>query len=422
MKDACLTADEIADLARGIATADEEHHLDRCGSCRQRVTLLRRIAAAGVGRIAEVAGEVDDLVDRLLDAPRATWWKIVRQADYQRGDVARRLLALAIDARLKDRTLAVALAKAATAIVDSLPDRDAAELRFEAWKFSSAILREAGRYSELPEAFRKAEAAARSTANPELADASLCLSRALLYAEPDIWRPDEASGLLDRAERVFAERDKARVLAVLTTRAFLLFRSGDLASASKLFAMLVDATSSNSDQGHLDALANWLAVQIELREAGSNIEQTLGYLLKEHRRAGRTVQIARARWMMGRLHVVRGEYHEAIESLREAMDQIDDSDASLRIGLDTVEALLLADSYHDAYTLAHGLASAAVALDQREPTRRHNLTTQVFAYLRDAARREALTADLVTECARYLDRITRQRPLEFVPPMPLTEM
>ncbi|MDP9192851.1 MAG: hypothetical protein M3P06_14210 [Acidobacteriota bacterium] len=47
---------------------------------------------------------------------------------------------------------------------------------------------------------------------------------------------------------------------------------------------------------------------------------------------------------------------------------------------------------------------------------------QVLAYLREAAQREAWTADLVADLARYVDRITRQRPFDFVPPMPLADM
>ncbi len=93
-----------------------------------------------------------------------------------------------MDARLRDRPVAVDLAKAATTIVDLCDSPDMAELRFEAWKFSSAILREAGRYAELPTAFLKAAEAAPTTSNPELAHASVLLSRALYYSEPDIWK------------------------------------------------------------------------------------------------------------------------------------------------------------------------------------------------------------------------------------------
>lgn len=424
MRDACLTADEIADLARGIATADDEHHLSRCEACMRRVTLVRRIASAGLAQIAEVAAEVDDLVERILAAPRSTWWKLVREPEFQREDVGRRVLSLAVDARLRDRQRAVDLAKAATTIIDAVDSRDVADLRFEAWKFSSAILREAGRYAELPGAFLKAAEAAPATSNPELAHASLLLSRALYYSERDIWRPKKAAALLDRAERVFARYDPGRTYALRTARAFLLFRSGNLCAAREAFAALVAATLENDREAYLDALFNLTAVRVELGETGVDIGDALKQLLTDENRtaAGRAVTVAHTHWLMGRVSLIRGEYNTAARLLQGAIDTIGDSESSIRIGLDVVQALLLGDQFREAYALARNLASTAVALDRREPSRRHDLTSQVLAYLREAAQRQALTADLVTECAHYLDRITRQLPVPFVPPMPLTEM
>jgi len=126
--------------------------------------------------------------------------------------------------------------------------------------------------------------------------------------------------------------------------------------------------------------------------------------------------------MMGKLQLLRGEYDAAAKLLIRAMNTVGDSDSSIRSGLDAIHALLLGERVREAYSLALELASESVALERRAPSRRHDLTVQVFAYLREAAQRQALTADLVTECAHYLDRIARQPPIEFVPPMPLTEM
>jgi tetratricopeptide (TPR) repeat protein len=422
MRDACLTPDQIADLVRGIAREEDERHITGCATCRRRVMLVQNVAAAGLEHIADTAAEVHDLVESLLAVPRTNWWKTVREPEYRRTDVARRLLTLAIEARWTDRSHSAALVKTAGTIIEAAGSGDENELRFEIWKWAATILRESGRYAELLEAFTKVEEAARHTANREAAEATVALSRALFYAEPDIWKPEEAAALLDGAERVFAECDQGRMFALRTARAILLFRSGNLSGAAEVFAMLVEATSGNRDHAHLDALINWLAVRVELREADSNVEEMLGYVLEQNQRSGRTVQVGRANWLLGRLHAIRGDSARAVALFKAAVDQIEDSDAALRIGLDTVEVLLSADGHRDAYTLARELASAAAALDQREPTRRHNLTAQVFAYLREAAQHQALTADLATECGRYLDRIMRQRAVEFVPPMPLIEM
>lgn len=418
----CLSSDEIADFVRGSCTDDEASHVTACHACTRRVALVRRAVSAGAGPIVEVVAEVEELVTRLTAAPRVTWWRSVREPEYQRPDVARRLLSLAVDARLRDRHLAVDLTKAATTIIDAIGSRDVAELRFEAWKFTSQIFREAGRYAELPDAFMKAAEAAAATSNPELAHASVLFSRALYYSEPDIWRPKKAAALLGRAERVFARCDTGRMHGLRAARALILFRSGDMRAAREAFATLLATTPNSDREGYLNALSNLMWVHVELGEAGSDIEQALALLIKENNATGRAVQVARARWMIGKVDLIRGEYDTAAEFLTGAMKTIGDSDSSIRIGLDAIQALLLGDRYHEAYVLSRELASAAVALDRREPSRRHDLTAQVFAYLREAAQRQALTADLVTECAHYLDRITRQRPVEFVPPMPLTEM
>lgn len=340
-----------------------------------------------MGPIAEVAEEVDALAARLMAEPRATWWRTVRESEYRRPDVARRLLSLATDARLRDRALSVDLTKAATMIADLCDSPAIAELRFEAWKFFSVILREAGHYAELPTVFLKAAEAASAASNPELARASLLLSRALYYSEPDIWKPKKAAALLDRAEPVFARCDPTRMHALRTTRALLLFRSGDIPAAGEAFAALLATTPESDRATYLYALINWIAVRVELREAGVEIEQALRLLID--RTDQRTVK-ARAHWLLGRVYVMRGEYDTAVELLTGAMQTIGDSDSSIRIGLDAIRALLLGDRVSEAYVLARTVTLSAVALDRRQPSRRHDLTSQVVACLREAAQLQAM--------------------------------
>jgi tetratricopeptide (TPR) repeat protein len=418
----CLSPDAIGNVVGGNGTRDQAAHLAACAICTRRLTLLRRVLSAGADPIVDVLEEVDDLVARLMAAPRHTWWKTVREDEYRRPDIARRLLSLAMDARLRDRLLAVDLAKAATTITDLCDSPGMEELRFEAWKFSSTCLREAGRYAELPTAFLRAAEAAPATSNPDVAHASVLLARALYYSEPDIWRPKKAAALMDRAERVFLRCDAARMHGLRTARALLLFRSGNMRAAQEVFAALLTTTPESDREAYLYAMINLMWVRVELGEASTEIEQTLTLIIDENKAAGRTVPVARTHWLLGRVNLIRGDYDSAVQSLSTAMTTIGDTDSAIRIGLDTIQALLVVDRLNEAHSLARELASAAVALDRREANRRHDLTSQVLAYLREAAQRQALTADLVTECARYLDRITHQPPFKFVPPMPLTEM
>jgi len=104
------------------------------------------------------------------------------------------------------------------------------------------------------------------------------------------------------------------------------------------------------------------------------------------------------------------------------MSGIGDRDSAIRIGLDLVQVLLIDDCRTEALALARHLAETAFGLDQAEPSRRRALTAQVCAYLRDAAVSQVWTADLVAGLSRYVDQITRQRPVDFIPPMPLSQM
>ncbi len=419
---ACLSSEALADFIRGSGTEGDQRHVAGCEACTRRVSFLLRIVAAGADPIADIAAEVDELVNKLLAAPRKTWWKVVLEPEYRRPDVARRLLSLSLAAKLRDPQLAVAYAQSATAIVDRIEGEGVADLRFEVWKLASARLREASRYAETETALEKADVAARAASDPQLAQASVALSRALFFIEPDVWRPEEAGALLDRVEQIFAERAPERMRGALTVRAQLLFRSGEISAARRAFATVLNATPGGDRELYLDAASNLLWTRVELRESDDETEQAIRHLLDENTSLGRKVQVARALWMMGRINIIRGEYDRAVESLRVAMRTIGDSDTSVRVGLDMVEALLLDESYDEALRLARELAATTAALDEREPNRRHALTAQVFAYLREAAHRHAWTPQLVVDLGRYIDRIARQRPVDFIPPMPLSAM
>jgi hypothetical protein len=314
-----LSAEEIANCIRGLGTDDSQHHMDECEACARRVSFVRRIRGAGLGPIADVTSEVDDLVAKLLAAPRKTWWKIVLEPEYRRAEIARRLLSLSVAARFRDPQLAVAYAQSAAVISDRIDGPGVADLRFEVWKVASAVFREAARYTETETALDNADVAARAVSDPELAQASVSLSRALFCIEPDVWRPEEVESMLDRAELVFVQRAPERMHGALTVRALLLFRSGDIRAARHAFATLLQATPSGDRELYLDAMSNLMWTRVELREADEETEQAVRHLLDENTGLGRTVQVARALWMMGKISAMRGEYDRAVVSLRAAM-------------------------------------------------------------------------------------------------------
>jgi hypothetical protein len=420
----CLSAKELSEVIRAVEVSpDVKHHVLNCAACAREISVARRVKAVGVEAISEVLYEVEALFARLMAAPPHLWWQVVKEPEFQRADVVRFILTRVVDARLRDPRLAFDLANAATAIADVLPPAEAGPVRFDSWMYTASLLRERTRYGDAENALARAEEASRTAPDPELALGSIWLARALLSAEPDVWKPADAEALLDQAETVFAGRgDLGRIVSVLTARAFLLFRSGDRQGSRRLFEVLLDATSLTDREAHLTALSNLLWVRVELLEIDTEVEREVQRLIDENAAIGRTVQVARARWMMGRIEMVRCRYDRAVELFSLASDEIADADASIRIGLDAAQALLLDGRYSEGQEFARDLASAAVALDQREPSRRRALTAQVMAYLTAAAQREAWTPDLVADLGRYIDRITRQRPFDFIPPMPLADM
>lgn len=423
MNETCLTAKELVDALLQRSEDRAQRHLVRCRACDRRLSLVRRVAAAGGDEIVDAVGEVRALITRLLTTPRHRWWRTLQAPEYHRPDVVQRLATLADATGLSDRALSVALIDAATRLVTSLSDdvQGIGDLRFETWKLASALFREAGRYEDTERALERAARASLGTSDPGTADAYVLFYRALLFSEPDVWRPDEAGELLDGAEPVFG-RSEIRRQALLTARATLLYRQGDFRGALALYQAIFVATPEEDHKGRLNHLSNVLMTRVDLGEADEEVQQQLIFLIEENAALGRAVQVARARWFLGRALRPWGEFGASASLLRAAMADIGDSDSAVRIGLDLMETLLLDERHDAALLLARNLAADAAALDKREPTRRRTLTAEVLAYAREAAQRGTLTADLVTDLSRYIDRINRQRATDFIPPMPLADM
>jgi tetratricopeptide (TPR) repeat protein len=419
----CLSADEIADAVAGRLRSQAQHHLTACSVCAKRVDLMRRVSAAGVEPVVGVVNEVAELTESLLNMPREQLWRTLRRPEYQQPHVIPRLVALANDSFYRNQELSLALITKAARVIEAIPEAaDVAELRFETWKVAADIMREAGRFKDSEIALTRAERAARYTSNPERAEALALFYRVLLWAEPDVWRPVEAAKLLDRVHPVFDAWDERRRKALRTARGFLLYRSGDFNAARRVFEEILASVPGTSTDEYLHALQNVALVRVDLGDTSDDVERTVGDLIAAYHSGGKFVAMARAEWIMGRLLRHRGDYDESERVLRAAMERIGDRDSAIRVGLDRLQTLLLAGDHDFALNLAKALSLEASRLDREEPSRRRALTAEVLAYAREAAARGSLTADLMLDLVRYVDRINRQRPTAFVPPMPLAAM
>ena len=428
---ACLSPADIARLARGESALDDvmRKHASECTVCSQRIGFLRGCMTAGMIEVAEEALEVGTLLRELEATPGTPlrWWRLVQESRFHRPALVRRLVALALEARQKNTQVALGYSTAATKIVEVLAanQEQIAEVRFEAWRHHAWLLREASRYEECRAAFVTAEEAAAQTGDPELSHALVLLSRAILDIEPDVWMPDECRALVEQAERVFARCDPERYLRAKTVRGILTGRSGDHEKAAVILAEVLAFTPPADESAYAEALHNYLWAVVQSGRVDDDLFEQLATLELMDEHHGATLSVLRDRWMRGLLLIGKGLSEEAAELLREAMRGFEthgDIDTAVRVGFDAVRALLHSERYPEATELARDLVSRSYGLDMREPSRRRALTAEAVRYLRDAAQLGALTADLVQTVARYVDTIRAQRPIDFVPPMPLDQM
>jgi tetratricopeptide (TPR) repeat protein len=417
----CLSARRIADVVQGTAADADVVHLSTCTRCVSRVTLARRVANIGIAEVCRTLDEIDHLLRSLGRWKRTQWESAASEPEFHRPEFARRLLSLAAAARFQDRLLCIDYVRVATAVSDRLAPPDA-DLSFEAWKFRHAVTREAGRYRDAEVALSRAESLAPLTSHREVASASVCVARALFYAEPDIWRRDEALELLDRADEIFVSHDKARLRTTEAIRGFVFYRSAEYHRALDCFEKVLVDTPTSDVMAVLDAASNVATARVALRNTDANLREELVRLIRAYENANSPERVARLRWGLARLEQNLGNYDDAFALLTSVRRTIGDPDAALRVTLDVIENHLLRGDARTALKVAQNLVSESLARERAEPSRRHTITVEAYSYVRQAAQLEMLTPDLVVQVAAFVDQITSQRPIDFKPPMLLAAM
>ncbi|HEV7922832.1 MAG TPA: hypothetical protein VGR02_18765 [Thermoanaerobaculia bacterium] len=426
----CLTPDVLAAVAEGYGSDAAREHVASCERCTKVVDLVRRVKLVGLHEIGDALDDIAALIGSILAEPPHRWESIATDPEYHHAEIARCLLAIAIDARTHDGRIAACASAAATVIVDALSvDAQATnDLRFEVWKTHAALLREVGEFSTLRVALARADEAAERTSDVEFARAMMLLSRALIAADPDVWEPDEAFALLDRAEAVFERRNADRFRRARTTRGMLLWRCGRAAEAYAIFRAVAAETPETDVVNHNDALRNlaWSAHDIgNLKEAASIIRK----VEEIDRHYGRGLNIARDLWLTAQICQSENDHEMAVAHGQASMlefEQIGMQAERIRVGLTVVQSFTALESGYEALALCQELATIAIALDRRQPSRRRLLTAEALQYLREAAARAWLTGpagvDLVSAVRSYVEQISERPPVRFIPPVPLEPM
>ena len=180
-------------LLNMIAHGEHSPHLDVCDDCAAFVAAATEAVTAFTDR-EDVERAVEARIDAILaNAPSRHWRSvIIASPELRRSVVIRDLVRRAFDA---DSRLALDLTAAAIAVCDVMVASGHApsmELRFLALKEHSIALHRMGRFDESIAVLGRAWPIASQTQESERDRAVLSLCAAIVYAEPDVARFDEA--------------------------------------------------------------------------------------------------------------------------------------------------------------------------------------------------------------------------------------
>ncbi|HYI12671.1 MAG TPA: tetratricopeptide repeat protein [Thermoanaerobaculia bacterium] len=408
------------------ASTAVEAHLACCDRCRRRVEIVRRAMNAGIGAVGSAYEEVVTLTGRLLAEPVYRWTMLAKNAEYHHPGVVRRLLTLAVEERELQIVHAAEMAHAAAVIAAAIIGEAGAvcELRFDAWKLHSALLREAGRYDDCRAALDRAERAAVGVKDVELARGAILLSRALICAEPDIWLPEEAVALLAVAEEIYTRRDLDWLRRVLTVRGMVLLRNGKADEARERFERVLAQTDPANERAYAKAQTNlgWSLLAVgDLESARIQLDRAI----EADMRHGVAVDVGRDLCLRSRIFQETGEHEAAIQSAEESMrtfQKCGRPDEAVRAGLVAVQSYTALSDGEAARHLAIMLAERSIELDRLEPSRRRSLTAEAVSYARELAERRSLTEDVAAAVRVYVEELAIKPAVAFNPPLPLAIM
>jgi len=421
-----------------------EAHLDRCRECSATVDDYRLIMVAqqqpemwraadqaidpgrleAFGDFGRRLRDEDEEARRILEPFLGTLYKfsaanITEKKRYATGGVVRLLCVAARDQVDRQPLFAIALAEAATAIAEGLPDEQypakaVFEYRGTAWKEYSTACRVLGRFDQAWEALDRAEAAYRRlvVSRPQLAAVSMARASILYKREHyETALPYARSAAADFAQF----HDRQRYFDAKQVEATILRLMGDpMGAAAAYEAMLMQAEATRDAEMNGRAAQNLGVVYLE----SGNIDRAASYFstaLQIFERLELHARAARTRWSIGVVALASGRFEEAVHRLTAARAE-----------------LFLFGMKSDAQLAALHLAEALVVLGRWKPV--NSLCTELVvffrasdmitgaltaaSFLKEAAATRSLTRDQIGVVRQYLEALERQPALAFVPPAP----
>jgi tetratricopeptide (TPR) repeat protein len=440
---------ETPESLTGLEAIDA--HLDDCGQCWAQVEEYRTVAAemrnsevwAGLpdgDDAAEESPEQSELrqyqqrlqredaeAERLLSSVLAQPFRfhvaklVLRQALYT-GGVVRLLCQRAHEECHNEPLFALNLAEAATIFAERLPDdyypaEGVYELRGTAWKEYATACRYLGRFRDALAALVRAEGAYWHLLQPTIGVGAVELVRAIVF-----WRMEQYDQALEAARRsadlFVSVCDTARYLSSKEVEAVILHRKGDFEAARAAYVTLYEAGSNVGDADMVARAAQNLGTLFvergDVGEASRCFLEALqlaeGLMLK--------ARAARARWCIGWVALVAGDFSGAEKRLRAseleiaALGMADDVDS---VKLHLAEAILMQGRFEEVELLAAGLVirfgDAGLVTG----------ALTAAAFLREAAAARTLTRRQVRHVREYLVQVKEHPALVFVPAPPGNE-
>ncbi|HSY51735.1 MAG TPA: hypothetical protein VLC46_23230 [Thermoanaerobaculia bacterium] len=409
-----------------VAASEALLHAQECPECLRVIGVAKKLDIAFDEDPDAVERSIERNTEEILTRLPVHRWSTVAAGDpsMQHDDVIAYLLkrADAVSAAADVRR-AVDYADAAASIAEKMYARGdlSPERVVEVLKEHSTHLRGARMYGASLRVLGVAESIAPATDEPKLQLAILRLCRAMLFADSNVCRLDEAEALAVACERDFDGRDPRRFALATFVRASSRRRGGDAFGALALFRSAREGFVAAEGADALDvAFADQciatclvdLGHQVEARERIASARRIFTQQLL-------AAELLRLEWLSGRADAIDGSLDAAIAALHTVARSFLEArllDEWVRVRLDIVALILEGDPVSDVTDLCESIAAMSISLDEREPNRSRRCTAEALEHLRQMALRRSVTAELAKYVRSYIASAESGRAVLFAPP------
>jgi len=409
-----------------ISDGEYVPHLRECEDCAGFVALATETMQAFTDR-----GELEKALSDRLDAVLADTYghrmssAMSNATDLHRSIVVRELLRRADACYGSDPSRSLDLANAAVIVCDAMAAKGRPpepELRVEALKDHAMTQRQLGELDAAINTLGRAVSLASETKEPERHRAVLSLCAAIIDAQPDRAKFDEAISLAESAGPVLEiYGDERRAVLARQTKAYALVVMNRLEDALPLLRDVVAELGRGAWATTRDLAIAYTSLAHCLAGVGSYYEASRTASLAErlHLKSGGVSDAARAAHIGARATAALDRFDEAKPEFDRTAEIVFDAklyDEWAIMRLDYVAAALAADPSADVRPELEAVARACVTLNANGSTSRRQYAAEALAYLRQLAVRDAMTLEAVDHVRAFVIRNATRPPVKFAPP------